>query len=133
MADSLVTLSNRRGNLVFRETAATSTLEQNIFAKANAVIYAIKVDATQNTSEDVYLAIYEDTSATAANLTVGTHHPVLVVKCRAGQTVEVLMPCGGETTSSSQTGIYHACVKTSAGTAGNTSPSGTVAITIIGA
>ncbi len=133
MADSLVTLSNPRGNLVFRETAATSTLEQNIFAKANAVIYAIKVDATQNTSEDVYLAIYENTSATAANLTVGTNHPVMVVKCRAGQTVEVLMPCGVETTSSSQTGIYHACVKTSAGTAGNTSPSGTVAITIIGA
>tara|TARA_Y100000114_G_scaffold133930_1_gene133701 strand:+ start:634 stop:1035 length:402 start_codon:yes stop_codon:yes gene_type:complete len=132
MADSLVSLSNPRGNLVFRETAATATLEQSIFAKGGAVIYAIRIDATQNTSEDVYLAIYENTSSTAANLTVGTNHPVMVVKCRAGQTVEVVMPCGVETTSSSQTGHYHACVKTTAGTAGNTSPSGTVAITIIG-
>ena len=132
MADSLVSLSNPRGNLVFRETAATATLEQSIFAKGGAIIYAIKIDATQNTSEDVYLAIYENTSSTAANLTVGTNHPVLVVKCRAGKTVEVVMPCGVATTSSSQTGHYHACVKTSAGTAGNTSPSGSVAITIIG-
>lgn len=132
MADSLVSLSNPRGNLVFRETAATATLEQSIFAKGGAIIYAIRIDATQNTSEDVYLAIYENTSSTAANLTVGTNHPVMVVKCRAGQTVEVVMPCGVETTSASQSGHYHACVKTTAGTAGNTSPSGTVAITIIG-
>ena len=130
MADSLVSLSNPRGNLVFRETAATSTLEQNIFNKVGATIFAVKIDATQNTSEDVYLAIYENTSATASGLTVGTNHPITVVKCRAGKTVEVTMPCG--ISSSSNSSYFHAAVKTSAGTAGNTSPSGTVAITILG-
>ena len=129
MADSLVSLSNPRGNLVFRETAATSTLEQNVFAKAAATIYAIKIDATANTGEDVYLAIYENTSATAANLTVGTHHPITTIRCRAGRTIEVLMPCGLVGSSSK---YLHACVKTSAGTAGNTSPTGTVSFTLIG-
>ena len=129
MADSLVTLSGPRGNLVFKETAATSTLEQNVFAKTAPTLYAIAVDATENTEEDVYLALYEDTSATAANLTVGTHHPITVVKCRAGKTVEVVVAEGIPITSSN---YLHACVKTTPGTAGNTSPSGTVSFTLIG-
>jgi len=129
MADSLVSLSNPRGNLVFRETAATSTLEQNVFAKVAPTIFAVKIDATQNTGEDVYLAIYEETAANAANLTVGTHHPITTIRCRAGKTIEVLMPCGLVITNSK---YAHACVKTSAGTAGNTSPTGTVSFTLIG-
>jgi hypothetical protein len=130
MADSLVTLSSPRGSLVFKETAATSTLEQDVFAKGGSTIYAIKVDATQNTGEDVYLAIYENTSATASGLTVGTHHPITVVKCAGGKTVEVLIPAGIAATNN--TNYFHACVKQSAGTAGNASPTGTVSITLLG-
>ena len=133
MADSLCTLSGPRGTLVFKETAATSTLEQNVLGKAanaGGTIYAMRVSATSNTGEDVYLAIYENSSATAAQLTVGTHHPVTVVKCAAGSIVEVLVPCGIATSANSN--YFHACVKQSAGTAGNTSPSGTVSFTIIG-
>ena len=130
MADSLVSLSNPRGDLVFRETAATSTLEQNVFEKTASTLYAVKIDASSNTGEDVYLAIYENTSATASGLTVGTHHPVFVAKCRAGKTLEIIMPCG---VVAANTGYFHACVKTSAGTAGNTSPTGTVSFTLLGA
>ena len=129
MADSLVTLSNPRGNLVFRETAATATIEQNIFNNTAPTVFAVKVDATANTNEDVYLALYEETAANAANITVGTTHPVTVIRCRAGKTIEVLMPYGLGISNSK---YLHAAVKTSAGTAGNTSPSGTVAITILG-
>jgi|TARA_R100000900_G_scaffold43907_2_gene35656 hypothetical protein len=131
MADSLVTLSGPRATLVFKETAANATLEQNVFGKAGAILYAIKVDATQNTGEDVFLAIYENNSDTASNLTVGTNHPITVVKCAAGKTVEVLVPCG--LAMSSNSNYFHAAVKTSAGTAGNTAPTGTVAITLLGA
>ena len=122
MADSLVSLSNPRGDLVFRETAATSTLEQNVFAKTASTLYAVKIDASSNTGEDVYLAIYENTSATASGL--------IVAKCRAGKTLEIIMPCG---VVAANTAYFHACVKTSAGTAGNTSPTGTVSFTLLGA
>ena len=130
MADSLVSLSNPRGTLVFKETAATATLEQNVLGKAAGTIYGLKVDATSNTGEAVYLAIYENSSATAANLTVGTDHPVTVLKCAAGSIVEFLIPCG--ITTSSNSNYFHACVKTGAGTGGTSSPSGTVSFTIIG-
>ena len=129
MADSLVTLAGPRGNLVFKETAASSTLEQNVFDKTAPTLYGIAVDATENTGEDVYLALYEDTSATASNTTVGTHHPITGVKCRAGKTIEVVVAEGIPITSSN---YLHACVKQSAGTAGNTSPTGTVSFTLIG-
>jgi|TARA_R100001510_G_C7651862_1_gene209644 membrane protease subunit (stomatin/prohibitin family) len=129
MADSLVTLSSPRGTLVFKETAATSTLEQNVFNKVGAVLYGIKVDATGNPGEDVFLAIYENDQANASGITVGTHHPVTIVKCAAGSTVEVVVPCGiGQANDQ----YFHACVKTTAGTAGNTSPSGTVSFTLLG-
>jgi|TARA_R100000482_G_scaffold25286_1_gene7716 hypothetical protein len=129
MADSLVNLSNPRGNLVFRETAANATLEQDVFSKATSVIYGIKIDASQNSAEDVYLAIFENGDAAASGLTVGTDAPIVVVKCRAGRSIEVALPCG---IAAGNGEFLHACVKTTAGTAGNTNPSGTVEITLLG-
>jgi hypothetical protein len=130
MADSLITLSGPRGTLLFRETAATATLETNVFGKTGAEIYAVKVDATQNTGEDVYLCLYDNNSASAANITVGTTVPFFVLKCGAGKVVELVIPCGNTVDGSN---YVHAAVKQSAGIAGNTSPTGTVAITLLGA
>jgi hypothetical protein len=133
MADSLINLSSPRGTKVFRETAATSTVEASVFGSAiadkGATIYAIKIDATSNTAEDVYLALYTDATSDGTAVTVGTTVPKYVVKCTAGRSVEVIVPQGLTTAN---TDFTHAAIKQEAGTAGSTSPTGTVAITLIG-
>jgi hypothetical protein len=130
MADSLITLSGPRGTLLFRETAATATIEADIFGKTGAEIYAVSVDATQNTGEDVFLCLYDDSTANGSQITVGTTVPFFVLKCRAGKSIEFVVPCGNTVDGSN---YVHAAVKTSAGIAGNTAPTGTVAITLLGA
>lgn len=130
MADSLITLSGPRGTLLFRETAATATIEANIFGKTAPEIYAVSVDATQNTGEDVFLCLYDNNQSDASNITVGTTVPFFVLKCRAGKSIEFVVPCGNTVAAGN---YVHAAVKTSAGIAGNTAPTGTVAITLLGA
>jgi hypothetical protein len=130
MADSLITLSGPRGTLLFRETAASTTLEASVFGKTAAEIYAVKVDASQNPGEDVYLCLYSNTNSDASQITVGTTEPFFVLKCAAGSIVEMVMPCGISVASGHH---LHAAVKQSAGIAGTTAPTGTVAITLLGA
>ena len=137
MADSLKTLASPRGTLVYRETAATSSDpddsgNNNVFAKADATLYGVKIDATSNTAENVYLCLYHDTTAAGSGVTVGTTEPQMVFKCIKGSSVEILFPCGVAITGQSDT-FLHFAVKQEAGTAGSTAPTGTVAITLIGA
>tara|TARA_R100001509_G_scaffold50974_1_gene28010 strand:- start:1561 stop:1953 length:393 start_codon:yes stop_codon:yes gene_type:complete len=129
MADILKTISNPHGNLVFRETAATSTFVDNIFAKTAPKIYVIKLDNSANSTEAVYLKIFAAGGATSSGITLGTDQPFLVCKARAGATTEVYIPGG----IILPTGDYaHMAVVTTAGTAGTTSPTGTVQVTLIG-
>jgi|TARA_Y100000114_G_scaffold149401_1_gene163506 acetyltransferase-like isoleucine patch superfamily enzyme len=131
MADLLATLQNPHGTLVFTESAANATLVDNVFQKNAAKLYGLKIDATSNTTEDVYLKLYTHTSTTSSNnVTVGTSNPFLVYKCIAGGSVEMYVP-GGITVGNS---VYiHMAVTTTAGVAGTTDPTGTVAVTLIGA
>ena len=130
MADFLANLENPIATLAFTETAANATIVQNIFQKTAAKLYFIKIDAVSNTSEDVYLKLYADTSATAQNVTVGTSNPFLVYKCPAGKTIEALVPAG---ITQGNSAYVHMAVVQEAGVAGTTAPSGTVSITLLGA
>jgi hypothetical protein len=129
MADILKTISNPHGNLVFRETQATSTFVDNLFAKTAPKIYVIKLDNSANTTEAVYLKIFAAGGATSSGLTLGTDSPFFVCKARAGTLVEIYVPGG----IILPTGDYaHMAVTTTAGTAGTASPTGTVQVTLIG-
>lgn len=133
MSESLVTLASPRGTLVFKETAATSTDPDvsgnfNVFNKQAAVIYGIRVDASSNSGEDVYLCVFDAAANDGTSATVGTTDPDILVKCLAGKTIEMLIPQGVTFTN-----YVDIAVKQEAGTAGSTAPTGTVAVTLIGA
>tara|TARA_R110002167_G_scaffold345437_1_gene555275 strand:- start:174 stop:566 length:393 start_codon:yes stop_codon:yes gene_type:complete len=130
MADLLVSLSSPHGSLVFTESAANATIVQNVFNKVAATVYYAKLDNTSNTSEDVYLKLWPDTAADAQNVTVGTTNPIFVMKAAAGKVVEMYMPNGFSAPASN---YAHIAVTTEAGVAGTTAPTGTVAVTLIGA
>jgi len=130
MADLLVTLSSPHGSLVFTESAANATIVQNVFGKTAPTVYYAKLDNTSNTSEDVYLKLWPDTSATGSNVTVGTTNPIFVMKAAAGKVAEMYIPGGFAAASSN---YAHVAVTTEAGVAGTTAPTGTVAVTLIGA
>ena len=127
MADLLVSLSSPHGSLVFTESAANATIVQNVFNKVAATVYYAKLD---NTSEDVYLKLWPDTAADAQNVTVGTTNPIFVMKAAAGKVVEMYMP---NVFSAPASNYAHIAVTTEAGVAGTTAPTGTVAVTLIGA
>jgi hypothetical protein len=132
MADLLVTLSNPRGPLIYTQSAATkliSNVQNNIFAKTAAAIYAIKLDNSSNTTEAVYVKLYSDTTAAGTAVTVGTTNPLFVMKAGAGKSVELYMPGGIQVAN---TEYLHVAVVTTAGVAGTTDPTGTVALTITG-
>tara|TARA_Y100000004_G_scaffold68894_1_gene77344 strand:+ start:397 stop:789 length:393 start_codon:yes stop_codon:yes gene_type:complete len=129
MADILKTVSNPLGTLIFKETAATATAVANVFAKQGATLFAINLNNSANTTETVYLKLYEDTSATAQSTTVGTTVPVFIMKCPASSSVEMYIPQGLAFSSGNHT---HMAVTTESGIAGTTAPTGTVQVTLIG-
>tara|TARA_R110000737_G_scaffold323264_1_gene335829 strand:- start:286 stop:687 length:402 start_codon:yes stop_codon:yes gene_type:complete len=132
MADLLVTLANPRGNMIYTQSVATKLItdvQNNIFAKTAPVVYAIKLDNSANTTEAVYMKLYADTTAAGSGVTVGTTNPLFVMKAGAGKSVELYMP-GGITVAGSQ--YLHVAVVTTAGVAGTTDPTGTVALTVTG-
>tara|TARA_R100000995_G_scaffold81883_1_gene55116 strand:+ start:63 stop:458 length:396 start_codon:yes stop_codon:yes gene_type:complete len=130
MADLLKTFSNPHGTLVFTESAATSTYVDNVFAKTAPVLYAVKLDNSANSTEAVYLKLYADTNAASTNnITLGTTNPFFVMKAPASGVVEMYIP-GGMAFASSN--YAHMAVTTTAGVAGTTTPTGTVAVTLVG-
>tara|TARA_R100001086_G_scaffold21421_1_gene10376 strand:+ start:41 stop:433 length:393 start_codon:yes stop_codon:yes gene_type:complete len=129
MADILKTVSNPLGTLIFKETAANATLIANVFAKTAPTLISVKLDNSANSSEAVYLKLYEDTSATGQSSTVGTTVPVFIMKAAASSTVEMYIPQGLTFSSSN---YAHMAVTTEKGIAGTTAPTGTVQVTLIG-
>ena len=129
MADLLTTLSGPRGNLVFTESAASGTVVANVFAKTAAVLYSAKLDNSANATEAVYVKIYQNTSATASGLTVGTTNPIFVMKAPASSVTQLMLPAGMAAAGSN---YLHMAVVTTAGVAGTTDPTGTVSVTLIG-
>ena len=129
MADILKTVSNPLGTLIFKETAANATLIADTFQKQGATLFSINLNNSANTSEAVYLKLYEDTSATAQSTTVGTTVPVFIMKCPASSSVEMYIPQGLAFSSGNHT---HMAVTTESGIAGTTAPTGTVQVTLIG-
>ena len=129
MADILKTITNPLGTLIFKETAATSTFVDNVFGKTAPVLYCVKLDNSANTQEAVYLKLYEHTGATSSSLTVGTSVPSFILRCKASSIVEMTIPQGIAFTGSN---YVHMAVTTTAGIAGTTTPTGTVAVTLIG-
>ena len=129
MADILKTVSNPLGTLIFKETAANATLIANVFAKTAATLNSVKLDNSANSSEAVYLKLYENTAVDGQGVTVGTTVPVFILKCPASSTVEMYIPQGLTFTSSN---YAHMAVTTEKGIAGTTAPTGTVAVTLIG-
>ena len=118
MADYLTTLVSPRGTLFFKETAQTATLNSNIFAKNSPTIFGVIGDATSNTTEDVYIKFYSGSS----DATVGSTDPVMVL--------EFFFPDGATGENSEYVSI---AVVQESGTAGTTAPTGTVAVTVLGA
>jgi len=129
MADILKTVSNPLGTLIFKETAANATLIANVFAKTAPKLISVKLDNSVNTTESVYLKLYENTAVDGQGVTVGTTVPVFIVKCPASSTVEMYIPQGLTFTSSN---YAHMAVTTENGIAGTTAPTGTVQVTLIG-
>ena len=89
----------------------------------------IKLDNSANTTEAVYLKIFAAGGATSSGITLGTDHPILVCKARAGTLVEIYVPGGIVLPTGDHA---HMAVTTTAGTAGTASPTGTVQVTLIG-
>jgi hypothetical protein len=129
MADILKTVSNPLGTLIFKETAANATLIADVFAKQAPKLISINLNNSANTTETVYLKLYENTNDEGQSITVGTTVPVFILKCPASSTVEMYIPQGLTFTS----GNYaHMAVTTESGIAGTTAPTGTVQVTLIG-
>jgi len=126
VADYLQTLVSPRGTLFFKESAQTGTLNSNIFAKNTPTIYGVIADATSNTAEDVYIKFYTGSS----DATVGSTDPWMALKVPAGTSVEFYFPDGAPGENSEYVSI---AVVQEAGTAGSTAPTGTVAVTVLGA
>ena len=129
MADILKTVSNPLGTLIFKETAANATLIANVFAKTAPKLISLKLDNSANTTESVYLKLYENTNSDGQSITVGTTVPVFILKCPASSTVEMYIPQGLTFTSSN---YAHMAVTTENGIAGTTAPTGTVQVTLLG-
>ena len=131
MADILKTVSNPLGTLIFKETAANATKVANVFGKTAPTLFSINLNNSANTTETVYLKLYEDTSATAQSTTVGTTVPVFIMKCPASSSVEMYIPQGLAFSSSN---YAHMAVTTEIGVGGGsaTAPTGTVQVTLIG-
>ena len=129
MADILKTVTNPLGTLIFKETAANATLIANVFAKTAPKLISVKLDNSVNTTESVYLKLYENTAVDGQGVTVGTTVPVFILKCPASSTVEMYIPQGLTFTSSN---YAHMAVTTENGIAGTTAPTGTVQVTLIG-
>jgi hypothetical protein len=129
MADILKTVSNPLGTLIFKETAANATLVANVFAKTAATLNSVKLDNSANSSEAVYLKLYENTAVDGQGVTVGTTVPFFIMKAPASSSVEMYIPQGMAFSSSNYT---HLAVTTENGIAGTTAPTGTVAVTLIG-
>ena len=129
MADILKTVTNPLGTLIFKETAANATLVANVFAKTAATLNSVKLDNSANSSEAVYLKLYENTAVDGQGVTVGTTVPVFILKCPASSTVEMYIPQGLTFTASN---YAHMAVTTENGIAGTTAPTGTVQVTLIG-
>lgn len=129
MADILKTVSNPLGTLIFKETAANATLIANVFAKVAANLISIKLDNSANSSEAVYLKLYENTNSDGQSITVGTTAPFFIMKAPASSSVEMYIPQGMAFSSGNYT---HLAVTTEKGIAGTTAPTGTVQVTLIG-
>jgi len=129
MADILKTVSNPLGTLVFRETAANATIVANVFNKTAPQMFVVKLDNSANSTEAVYLKLYESTNADGGQISVGTTVPSFVLKAPASRSVEMLIPGGVQFATSN---YAHLAVTATAGTAGTTAPTGTVSVTLIG-
>ena len=87
MADILKTVSNPLGTLVFRETAANATIVANVFNKTAPQMFVVKLDNSANSTEAVYLKLYESTNADGGQISVGTTVPSFVLKAPASRSV----------------------------------------------
>lgn len=129
MSDILKTVSNPLGTLIFKETTANATLIANVFSKTAPKLISVKLDNSANSTETVYLKLYENTNADGQAISVGTTVPTFILRCPSSSIVEMYIPQGLTFTSSN---YAHMAVTTTAGIAGTTAPTGTVAVTLIG-
>ena len=129
MADILKTVSNPLGTLIFKETAANATKVANVFGKTAATLISINLNNSANSTETVYLKLYENTNSDGQSITVGTTAPFFIMKCPASSSVEMYIPQGLAFSSSN---YAHMAVTTENGIAGTTAPTGTVQVTLIG-
>ena len=114
------------GSVTYYDASATATPE-TATTTASALLLGIEVDNRGN-ADDVYLKIYDSEAPT-----VGTTVPVIVVKCPGGSRRKQIYggadgAAGGGYVFSA--GISFACV-TDPGTAGTTSPTNAVPVTLI--
>jgi hypothetical protein len=84
-------------------------------------VYIVKIDATSNTGQDVYVKGYD-----SAAPTVGSEAADLVLIGKRGVVTEYTFPRG----IAFATDISMACVQEAGGLAGTTSPSGTVDVEV---
>lgn len=90
---------------------------------AASTLYAVEVDCTENTGEDVYVRFFNDSST----VTVGTDTAEVVVWGKSGKKVTYLWGRGIPFSA----GISVATVRNAGATSGATGPSGTVNLNIL--
>lgn len=109
------------GGSVFQEADLGASAK--VVSASSETIYKIKIDASSNTGEKVYVAFYN-----TASPTVGTTAPAMCLPCAAGATAEYTFPKGNLVFD---VAVAVACVQEAAADGGPTAPSGTVAVTIL--
>tara|TARA_R110002110_G_scaffold18524_6_gene77762 strand:+ start:1253 stop:1621 length:369 start_codon:yes stop_codon:yes gene_type:complete len=102
---------------IIEDTAAAATAQANVLSGATT-LYMVRIDNTANSTETVYLKIYDATSAT-----VGTTRPSGIFSCPASSSRQYSVPDG----ITFSAGITYAVVRT-AGLQGAVNPSATVKV-----
>lgn len=105
---------------VIRDTDADATSEADVNTGA-ATLYIIQIDNSANSTQAVFLKLYNATAPT-----IGTTAPDFVLRVAGGATVRLAIAEG----LSFPTGLSFACV-TAGGTGGTTSPTSDVSVVLV--
>ena len=112
------------GSSIIIDMAANTTAQNNVFGGA-CVLYAVMIDATENTKEDVYLKMDDDvTIASAAT------KPALQFFCQAGSTMQYTIPEG--IAKGAGLSYYLSITTGSEAIAGAKNPTGVVKVYLVG-
>lgn len=124
MAVSQVNVSTPSNEIVFQDTSMNNAVDG--VKASSAVVYSVVIDNSANSGAASYVKLY---NLASGSVTVGTTAPDEIIYAPAGAIVTAIFKtsaAGGKTFGTA----LSACCVTTGGTAGNTSPSSSVVVTI---